>query len=306
MTPAIACVLLFLPLSGASPPVADGESEFQAALDLVQRRMDSSKWKEARTLLDESLAAHQGKDYVLGRLALVQGCFQRIAFGSTHPRKEAKDVLHGEVLDWDARKSEIRLRYRREDAVRWPQPDEPIRAGRKRPSFPLGDFAEEGEYLVLAVPFDGPHQVQFRGSAVGDTNPRILVCLGDQGSYRMTYDASEASTIVHVTKDGEDTLAYNGKFFNVRRPYKLKASVFQKNMTLAYDGAKLLDAPKPPTTWGRLGYRTISNLEEILVTGQVQAGWIEKRIQEATDKEWAEFIGGYDVKADLPGWLRPK
>jgi hypothetical protein len=71
-------------------------------------------------------------------------------------------------------------------------------------------------------------------------------------------------------------------------------------------GAKMLECGKPPDLWGRLGYRDVSNVEEILVTGKVQAAWLKGLIDEASRKEWDEFVRTYDPVPDLPAWLRPK
>jgi hypothetical protein len=275
---------------------ADGKADFEAALQQVKKTIDSHRWKEAKELLLSKLGEHKDKDYVRPHLDEIREDLKVCSFAIQHPRKQPADVLCGEVKAYDAKTGQISLIWRA---------DAKGKDGKPISKFPCDDFETvEGDH-VLKLPFDGPFSVQFTGKALGQTPPKVRLCIREDSWYEALLDAGDLSKLIKVSGDDRKTLADpSTSGMNVARPYVLKYTVREAQIEASFNGARMLVGPKDKADFGQLAYRDVADLERIEVTGKAKTAWLDEKIDAIAKKELAEFEKTYDAKADLPDWLR--
>jgi hypothetical protein len=287
------------PASAARPsasPATDGKADFEAVLQQVKRTVDSHHFKEAKELLLSKLAEHKDKDYVRPHLDEIREDLKLCSFSLQHPRKQPGDVLCGEVTAYDAKTGQISVVWRK---------DAKGKDGKPAPKFPCDDFETVKEEHVLKVPFDGPFSLTLAGKALGQTAPKVRLCIREDSWYEALLDAGDLSKLIKVSGDERKTLADpSTSGMNVARPYVLKYTVRDTQIEASFNGSRMLMGPKAKGEFGQLAFRDVAELERIEVSGKVKIAWLDEKIDAIAKKELVEFEKTYDAKADLPDWLR--
>lgn len=273
----------------------DPKTDFETALQQVQRTIDAHRFKEAKDLLLSKLAEHKDKDYVRARLDEVRSDLKVCTFHLQHPRKQVADILSAEVVSYEPKTGQISLTWRKEGQSK----------SGKASAFPGEDFETEKSDQVLKLPFEGPFSVQFTGKAMGQTTPVVRLCIVEDGCYEVRLDAGDASTIVKVSGDQRTHVAdATTSGMNVARPYVIKYGVSDTQIEASFNGARMIQGKKPKGVAGQLGFRDVADLDRIDVVGKAKVAWIEEKIDAIAKRELAEFEKAYDPKSDLPAWLQ--
>lgn len=289
----VGCALL----AAATPTPTGDPAAFEAALTQTRSLISTEKCKAARACIDKALADHQGAQYVRDHLADVEEVLRHCASGLNCPRKEAKEVLCGGVQSYDRKSGAIDVVYKKDKAA--------AKSKNAVLGFPCDDFETKISTTESKLPFVGPYSFELRGSALGQTPPKIHAAITDAQHYEIKFDAGATSKIELIVGEGKpQVLAMANDIFNVARPYVLKVAVRATTLDASVNGKGILSAPKEETQFGRFGYCDLGGLEEIRVSGTVDPAWIEARVDAQTKACREKFEEGYDVKRDLPDWLR--
>jgi hypothetical protein len=295
----LCCKSLWLALPLALPAfawgTADGKADFDAVLQQVQRSIDGRRFKEAKDLLLAKLEEHKDKDYVRAKLDEIRADLKTCSFNLRHPRKQIGDVLSGQIVSYEPKTGQISLTWKKDAKGKDGKPVE----------FPGGDFETADGWKRLTLPFEGPFTLALAGKALGQTAPKVTVCLRADAAYEVILDAGDASRVYLVSK-GERVLAADAttNVMNVARPYVLKYVVREGQIEASFNGTRLIQCPKEKDAFGQFAFRDVADLERIEVSGKARIAWIEEKIDAIAKKELAEFEKTYDAKADLPAWLR--
>jgi hypothetical protein len=273
----------------------DGKADFDAVLQQVQRSIEGRRFQSAKELLLAKLGEHKDKDYVRAKLDEIRADLKTCSFNLKHPRKQIGDLLTGQIVSYDAKTGQISLAWRKDAKGK---DGKPVK-------FPGDDFETVQGDRTLKLPFEGPFTLQLAGKALGQTAPKVRLCIREDQSYEVILDAGDASR-VYLLSQGERVLAAETttNVMNVARPYVLKYVVREWQIEASFNGTRLIQCPKEKDAFGQLAFRDVADLERIEVTGKAKTAWIEARIDEIAKKELAEFEKTYDGKADLPAWLQ--
>ncbi len=291
-------VLLAAPLRAP-----DAKADFEASLQVVQRSVDARHFKEAKDLLKRKLEENSGQSFVREHLADIQATLKRCSFEIAHPRKQADDILCGDVVAYDPRSGEIDVVYKK-DAQRKSDAEKPAGKDAPAPPFPCADFKLVEHVHTLELPFDGPLTLDFSGKGLGQVAPVVWACMHDDSSYRTTVDVGSSITIARVEGDRATVTGSASAMYSVLRPYQLQIAVKEAQIEVRLDGKRVAAGDKAKDEHGRIAFTNLSTLERLEIKGKANAAWIEERIEAAAKSDYAAFEKTYDAKSDLPEWLR--
>jgi hypothetical protein len=283
----------------APAPVVD-EASFLSALQRMKTALAAGRAVEGLTLLDATLAAHEGKDYVLAKRVELEDLARRLSFAETCPPPDPKTLVEGELRKWISKTGEIEIRYR--DG---------------RPT----DLKSEGGGLLFPARFRGAYTVTVKGSSYpSQTSQAPIVQVGwekdargkvrgwavsfgvppyDQGNQRVWLPAR----IVSFEGDDEKVLVEKATSpGRPGKPFRLDVVVQSSRVTASLDGTIIGSAPKNDSVFG-FAWIKVPDWGEITISGLVEPSWIQSKVDAVVDKGRAAFDKRFDVRKRLPAWL---
>jgi hypothetical protein len=90
------------------------------------------------------------------------------------------------------------------------------------------------------------------------------------------------------------------------RPYSFKVVVTAGSVTAAYNEKVLARAERRKGPFGQFGFTSFENLDEVVVSGQIEPAWIAGQIDERVQRDWRAFRARFDPFAELPAWLEER
>lgn len=275
----------------------DRKADYEAVRRQIQMALDSGRYRDAKDLLVTKLAEHQGADYLREDLEAIRADVKTCSFRLAYPRKLLRELIDGDLKLADAKTGQVTIVYDRKE-----------REAKKPPlAFPGADFESIGADLQTKYSFDGPYTVQFTGSRLGLTPiVRVGIERKDDVFESFLFEINRAGLTCLDRVQGEDVSNITNctNDFDIRKPYVMKVCVREAQIEAFLNNRRVVVGKKPPAHYGRLSYRSFSELERIEIAGKLDRRWIDDQVEARSRVDLAEFEKTYDAKADLPDWLR--
>ncbi|HLQ36163.1 MAG TPA: DUF1570 domain-containing protein, partial [Planctomycetota bacterium] len=241
------------------------------------------------------LAEHGPVTYVLSRRRELLADLQRCDYQCDVPAPDARQLVGGELLAFDRRTGDVRLRYRGDQ---------------------LGDFerhqvAGQPDLLVHPLRFVGPHTVTLSGRSYpdGDTTGRMLVCVGEGSSLDLLFGTAGGSgsrrwpAVVQWVRNGRgEVLAQKDDApFVPGAPFTLVARVGAGEIELGDGRTSLLRAPRRGE-FGRVAVFAVP-FDTLLLEGRTDLAWLKAKEDEQRQLDFAGFARRWQPGAAVPAWL---
>lgn len=329
---ALTAVFVLVPVLQSSKPPKDPRAAFEAVLDQASRSIANGRHDKAREALLAALAEHGAADYVVEALPGIQEDLAQCAFWARHARPKPADVVAGELIAFDARSGEIKLRYRPEKEARkrlakkrrgtsqlpFESDFEPLGGDDDEGGEDDGEGAEEGKeekkkeeeqavaedrVYVHPLVFRGPHSLEIRCGPTGGRLPRIAACM-EEGGFYLFFVSSPARA--YLIEDGRAAeLSFTTNTLHYAKAKRVRLDVRDARIDVSVDGKILTTVAKQKGRWGQLGFYGFQDVEEVVVSGEAEPSWIEGLVDAEVERLRAEFEKGYDALAELPEAVRP-
>jgi hypothetical protein len=286
----------------ASPGAAsktDPRESFRAALDQAGLSMASRRWAPAREKILAALAEHGDADYVLEVLPEVLEDLRRCAFWAKTTPPRPKDVVAGDLLEYDAKAGKLKIRYRADKEAKKDQPKR--RKGTRKLAFE-SDFVEHDEIYVHPLVFKGPYSLELKCGPIGRHQPRIAVCM-DESSLFLAFATSPAA-IFRIEGDERRVAALSTNTINVGDAARVRIDVRDQQIAVSVNDAQVAVCEKPKGGFGQAGFYDFPDVDEVTVSGRVETSWIDGLVDAEVSKLQAAFDKDYDAAKDLPEVLK--
>jgi hypothetical protein len=259
--------------------------------------MDVGRYKDAKELLVTKLADHKGADYLKAEIDAIRADIKTCSFRLAFPKKTLRELVDGELTVTDAKTGQVSIVYDHKD-----------REARKPAlKFPGDDFESVAPDLVTKYSFDGPYSVQFTGTRLG-MSPivRAGIEVKDEVSEYFLFEINRKGLTCLDRVVGEEVTNITNctNDFDIRKPYAMKVCVRETQIEVFLNAKRVIVGKKPPAHYGRLAYRSFSELERIEVAGKISKKWIDDQVDARSATDLLEFEKTYDPKTDLPEWLK--
>jgi hypothetical protein len=267
---------------------------FESGLKAIQGAAVQGRFKPARDQLTELLRAHATADYVFARKVEIGELVKSCCFGIRFPEPSPKSLVSGELLSWDAQSGAIKIRY---------------------PANKMGDW-EEGEVRYHPIRWKGPYSIEIKGGSYpgpsGDSI-QIVVCACEDGAIAIIPGAAAENqgmtqqwlpARMVALKNGEDKAVLDKKEQPPCRggkPYAIKVRVGDSGVVATYNGQALLNGGRGKV-WGHAAFGG-GNPDEVILEGRAEGSWIQGLVDQAREKNRAEFERTFVLGSELPEWL---
>ena len=303
-------------LTLAAPP-SDGEKEFEAKLEQVDRMIATGGAKKAKELLLDTIEKSKDQPWALYHLTEVLDDLRRATFWSTNQKPDPKTLISGDLLAWSASSGQIKVRYRLDDkksgaSLKGPETGKP----KKDVPRPLRDFDKSGTSLIHPIAFDGPYTIEIEGKnyprlTEPPKTPGVVVCATWNRQTLVSFGLPGVSKYVPArilnVEDGEITEAAESDDREIPSgEYQLKVVVTSSTITLYSSGSEILTAKNPGSVYGRMFFTNLPDVSEIRITGKAQPSWLQGVVDAAIQERWTKFEESYKAVDELPAWLREK
>lgn len=272
-----------------------GAPAFEDGVKVVRGLLERGQFAEGKKRLAKLLEEHPRAPYVLGRRVQLEELARQLAFGAAVPPVEPKQLISGELLQWNPRDGAIKLRYK---------------AGAD-----MKDWTKSGSMMIHPAPFRGPHSITIKGERYPKgTSGVVLVCFGEARSLLVVpglapFDVGGTSysgipaTIKLRTGDKADTIG-GGEDSPVDRgrSFTIGVVVNATQVSCYYGGKAIARANKKPDHWGSIAFADFGECEVVLA-GKVEPSWIQGLVDKERQERLVEFCRRWQPKDDLPAWL---
>ncbi len=280
------------------------EVEFATGLDRVEALMGRGKWQDALSSLKDVLDEHARRPYVAAERARIEEDVRRCVFRVETQVPTIENLIKGEILSYDRRTGQIKLRYLRSPA------DKDVH------DFQTG----KGGLLSHPVLFDGPYTIEFKGPSYptimvsGSRPPKVycgfendeylVVCFGFE---RRTHGSTVHHHAAYIARQRGD----DGKILDEKdatpcksgAKFSIKVQVGATSVSALYNGRKFLSGPKSKDVYGTIAFEDIRGWTEILISGDAQTSWVQEREDAAEQAAQREFQKTYRPADHLPDWF---
>ncbi len=311
----LALVLTGMASGNVSPEEEDPQQVFEQGLEEVQLLLDRERWGQARESLLRLLEEAPQEDWVLWRWAAIEDALAKSTFYADYEWPEAEDVVSGELISWNAKTGKIKLRYRKGDRglsiSTGPRSGEEEEEGEPRR---VGDFNfTDGDTTLLhPLVFTGPYHIEVDGGlshyrGFGSDVPLVLVAWNWSSLQGLLYGECYGVlfagwTVLFELKNAVPTVL-ESSLKEVEG--SIKVSVAKTSISVYSGRKKLIRAKRPKGEWGQFGLSNfdLDTIEEILITGEVEASWITGLLDERIHEDWDRFLERFDAEEHLPEWM---
>ncbi|MCY3001102.1 MAG: DUF1570 domain-containing protein [Planctomycetota bacterium] len=264
-------------------------AEFDQAQSFTRRRM----WKSAHAAWLELLRKHAGAIYVRPRLPEIRELVRKCAFWQATREPDAKSCISGKLLAYDTTTGRIRIEYTLAQ---------------------LGDFLKEDRVLVHPMNFVGPYTLELEGTAEELAEGNLFVGLEEELAYAVHFGRRKPGDtlftlheVVRIHKGMLEKLAQSEPTEREStRPTKVVISVGPRDLKVKYDGKQVLDADRDVGGFGRIALSDDMRFAELIVTGNVDPGWIDGLIDDRVQAERKAFDASWKLPAEFSAWPEAK
>jgi tetratricopeptide (TPR) repeat protein len=257
---------------------------------LLERGQCAEGKKRLLKLLDE----HPKAPYVVGRRIQLEELARQLAFGAAVPPVEARNLISGELVQWNPKDGTIKLRY--------------------RGGADMKDWEKSGSFLLHPAPFRGPHSITIKGDRYPDKSGIVEVCWSKDRSILVipgvapftegdTQWSGIPTTIEMRTGEETDAIGGGGESpFDRRRSFTLGVVVNATQVSCYYGNKAVARATKDAGVWGSISLIDFDDCD-IVIQGKVELSWIQGLVDKERQERLAEFSRRWEPKDDLPAWL---
>jgi tetratricopeptide (TPR) repeat protein len=270
------------------------EAGFVEGLREVRSLREERDWGKAKERLLALVAEHGDRGYVRIRAAEIREELLRCAVRIAVPPPGERELVRGHLVGYNRASGQIHLAYR---------------------SGELGDFEEQpgGDVWIHPVSFSGNYSIEVEGPSYSESSALLVGVHGDE-AYLVFFGmlveneffrTTAPARVVRVAGDEQEVVAVKDP--SPARPgekYSLKVTVTSRDLTVNYNGRRILRAPKEPDLWGQLGVARPGDFERIDIRGRANSSWLQGLVDAATRDAEREFLATYDPDRELPEWLR--
>jgi tetratricopeptide (TPR) repeat protein len=270
---------------------------FEDATSKWRTLMQQGRFDRARKLIHDTLAEHREQVYVRIRKAEIIEDLTRCAFGEAHPAPDPKDLVSGDLVSWNERTGQVKLRY----------------ADGQLQDF-AGAVAKDGSalaegYIVHPALFDGAYSVEVVGKryAWGSGLPVMAGCIEEDEVVTVVVGQAVSKgrsyAPARIYRSGELVAEKDSSPAHMGKPYRIKMTVDGREVAGYYNGLKVINARRPSSVWGRIGLAGLGDFDQVYIQGKIQPSWLQGLVSRAQEKDRVEFEKTYRVEVELPPWL---
>ncbi|MFI5403689.1 MAG: hypothetical protein ACHQ1G_12200 [Planctomycetota bacterium] len=273
----------------AGPPT--GAGAFEDGLKVVQGLLERGQCAEGKKRLAKLLEEHPKAPYVLGRRVQLEELARQLAFGIAIPPVDPKELISGELVQWNARDGTIKLRY--------------------KGGADMQDWQKGGAVLVHPAPFRGPHSITIKGQRYPtDTTALVIVCWSDEKNLAVVPGLAATTTHMSIParielQRGEDldTIGGGGDSpVDGGRAFTISVVVNATQVSCNYAGRAIARANKASDHWGSVAIGNLGECE-IVLSGKIEPSWIQGLVDKERQQRLGVFSRRWEPKDDLPAWL---
>jgi tetratricopeptide (TPR) repeat protein len=274
-----------------------GRIAFDATLKAAQDAAAQGKFEVARDQVTEMLRAHANADYAFARKTEIVELVRQCCFAIQCPDPDPKSVISGDLLAWDAETGAIKVRYRTDRLDDW----------------------QEGRMRAHPIRWNGPYSIEVKGSRYPGTDGdglQVLVNVCDEGAIAALPGAFEewpgingperhwvSSRLTAIDRSGEKSiLARNDRPpCRAGQPYAVRVRVDETGVEVTWNGQSVLSGPRGKC-WGHAAFKG-GAAEEVILEGKAEGSWIQGLVDQAREKNRADFARTFSLSSALPEWL---
>jgi tetratricopeptide (TPR) repeat protein len=284
-------------------PAETGRVAFERGLEAVREAMDSASWDRAESRLSSLLEVHGEADYVRDSIPRLELDVARIHFFREHPAVEPRELIDGELLQWNRTNNRIKVRYEGglgRDGIR-------ASSITRHPLDFSGPYKVTAEGagtpppLVVGWKLDGFYIVQVKRSVthVGDWKNKGRVRERDvrYGSKARIQHIVDGKVVDSVEKESKRDL---------KDEYTLSVSVSSTSVSVKCNGSQLARLARRGEHYGAVALVGQFNpgLDSIVLEGEGGDGWLLPLVDDRTTSQWIAFRSRFDAFEHLPAWMR--
>jgi tetratricopeptide (TPR) repeat protein len=272
-----------------------GAPAFEEGLKVVNGLLERGRCAEGRKRLAKLLDEHPKAPYALGRRVQIEELARQLAFGATVPAVQPKELIAGELVQWNPRDGTIKLRY--------------------EGGADMKDWTKAGSMMIHPAPFRGPHSVTIKGERYpADTTGVVLVCYTNEKSLFVvpglapfdkggtSYSGIPASIELQTGEDSDTIGGGDASPVARARPFTIGVVVNATQVSCFYGNKAIARANKAADHWGSIAFADFGDCE-IVLAGKVEPSWIQGLLDKERQARLAEFCRRWEPKDDLPAWL---
>ena len=178
---------------------------------------------------------------------------------------------------------------------------------------------QSGRMRAHPIRWSGPYSIEVKGSSyprIDGDDLQILVNVADEGAIAVIPGAFEerqgphgperqwlAARLSAIDRSGEHSVLAKSEKPPCRAgsPYEIKARVTDTEIVVTYNGQSILSGPKGKT-WGHAAFKG-GYADEVILEGKAEGSWIQGLVDQAREKNRAEFEKTFQLGRELPEWL---
>jgi len=287
-------ILLVLSVLAWGGP-GDGALAFEEGIRVIRGLIERGQWAEGKKRLSKLLGEHEKAGYVLGRRVQIEDLTRQLAFGAAVPAVDPKDLISGELLQWNPRDGAIKLRYKGGGDMK--------------------DWEQVGKALIHPAPFRGPHSITIKGDRYpAGKSGLVFVCYNQErhivvvpglAPYDVggtSYSGIPATIKLDVGDKSEAIGGGSDSPVDRGRSFTIGVVVNATQVSCFYGGRAIARANKKTDHWGSIVIADFGECE-IVLSGKVESSWIQGPVDKERQQRLAEFCRRWEPKDDLPAWL---
>lgn len=279
-------LLVVSALASAGP--GEGVPAFEDGMKVIRGLLERDQCAEGKKRLSKLLGEHARAGYVLGRRVQIEELMRQLAFGVAVPRPDPKDLVSGELLQWNPRDGTIKIRYTPTTMKDW-------------------GTSKDGETYLHPASFRGAHSITIKGDRYTGNGAWVFVCdspdgyigvaVGLAGRYYAHISSGAPGKENRTDLTGRcESPAVGGK------PYTIRVAITETEVACSYGNRPFMRASKKKDVWGSVAFET-KFFDEVLLAGRIEPAWIQGLADKERQARLAEFNLRWTPKDDLPAWL---
>ncbi|TAJ19310.1 MAG: DUF1570 domain-containing protein [Planctomycetota bacterium] len=301
----------------AQAPAAD-EAALVDAFAQVRRMLSNDKAKEARALLDQTLALHAERPWTVHHLHGIDDLLTLCAFWEKYQRPEAAEVVSGELAAWNESSGQISLAYSAQPPKRKPRAK--ARSGRVDleglpQAHDRSDWFSSGAVRSHPLIFTGDYAIELSGVRFPADLAELRCLLAAEWDRAYVAAFVRQGTahgndwigyVQQVDASDEEKVAWGEVKAEEGDAITLRFAVSGSSVSLSVDGRRICTIEKPSDLWGGFALRGVLDGCDIRIEGRAQPAWIQGRIDEVVQANFASFARSFAPREQMPQALRER